>query len=69
MGENSAVELFSSSAEMGKDEGMETGHSPSVEFMLSKAVPKLSGGFSAIDVGCGNGWAVRKLGAQEGCQS
>ena len=28
----SAVELFSSWAEMGKDEGMETGHSPSVEF-------------------------------------
>ena len=69
MGEKSAVELFSSWAEMGKDEGMETGHSPSVEFMLSKAVPKLSGGFSAIDVGCGNGWAVRKLTAYEGCQS
>ena len=69
MGEKSAVELFSSWAEMGKDEGMETGHSPSVEFMISKAVPKLSGGFSAIDVGCGNGWAVRKLTAYEGCQS
>ena len=39
MGEKSAVELFSSWAEMGKDEGMETGHSPSVEFMISKAIP------------------------------
>ena len=47
MGEKSAVELFSSWAEMGKDEGMETGHSPSVDFMISKAVPKLSDGFSA----------------------
>ncbi len=67
MGEKSAVELFSSWAEMGKDEGMETGHSPSVEFMISKAIPRLGEGFSAIDVGCGNGWAVRKLSAQEGC--
>ena len=50
---------------MGKDEGMETGHSPSVDFMISKAVPKLSDGFSAIDVGCGNGWAVRRLSAYE----
>ena len=65
----SAVELFSSWAEMGKDEGMETGHSPSVEFMISKAVPKLGEGFSAIDVGCGNGWTVRKLSSTEGCQS
>ena len=68
MGEKSAVELFSSWAEMGKDEGMETGHSPSVDFMISKAVPKLSDGFSAIDVGCGNGWAVRRLREHEGCQ-
>ena len=35
MGKISAVDLFSTWAEMGKDEGMETGHAPSVEFMLS----------------------------------
>ena len=38
MGKISAVDLFSSWAEMGKDEGMETGHAPSVEFMISKSV-------------------------------
>ena len=31
MGKILAVDLFSSWAEMGKDEGMETGHAPSVE--------------------------------------
>ena len=37
MGEISAVDLFSTWAEMGKDEGMETGHAPSVEFMITKS--------------------------------
>ena len=67
MGEISAVDLFSTWAEMGKDEGMETGHAPSVEFMITKSIPKLNGDFSAIDIGCGNGWLVRKLNTFENC--
>ena len=51
MGKISAIDLFSSWAEMGKDEGMETGHAPSVEFMISKSIPKINGDFSAIDIG------------------
>ncbi len=67
MGEISAVDLFSSWAEMGKDEGMETGHAPSVEFMITKSIPKINGDFSAIDIGCGNGWLVRKLNTFDNC--
>ena len=67
MGEISAVDLFSTWAETGKDEGMETGHAPSVEFMITKSIPKLNGDFSAIDIGCGNGWLVRKLNTFENC--
>ena len=67
MGKISAVDLFSSWAEMGKDEGMETGHAPSVEFMITKSIPKINGDFSAIDIGCGNGWLVRKLNTFDNC--
>ena len=67
MSEISAVDLFSSWAEMGKDEGMENGHAPSVEFMITKSMPKLNDDFSAIDIGCGNGWLVRKLNMFENC--
>tara|TARA_B100000029_G_scaffold235429_1_gene232576 strand:+ start:412 stop:1023 length:612 start_codon:yes stop_codon:yes gene_type:complete len=63
----SAIELFSSWAEMGKDKGMEKGHNPSVEFMISKVIPKLNSDFTAIDIGCGNGWTVRKLNSVDGC--
>ena len=67
MGKISAVDLFSSWAEMGKDEGMEIGHAPSVEFMISKSIPKLNGDYSAIDIGCGNGWLVRILNTFDNC--
>lgn len=56
-----ATELFGNWSDIGKDQGMEKGHSPSVEFMISKALNRLTDKFSAIDLGCGNGWAVRKL--------
>ena len=67
MGKISAVDLFSTWAEMGKDGGMETGHAPSVEFMITKSIPRLNDDFSAIDIGCGNGWLVRKLDSFENC--
>ncbi|MDP6870525.1 MAG: class I SAM-dependent methyltransferase [Candidatus Poseidoniaceae archaeon] len=56
-----AVDVFHEWAQLGKDEGMERGHAASVGHMLDMILPKLPDGFSAIDLGCGNGWVVRKL--------
>ena len=61
MEKKAAVDVFSQWALIGKDEGMERGHSASVQAMLELAVPKLNDGFSAIDLGCGNGWVTRML--------
>ncbi|GIQ96511.1 MAG: hypothetical protein CM15mP1_4070 [Methanobacteriota archaeon] len=61
MEKKAAVDVFSQWALIGKDEGMERGHSASVQAMLELAVPKLNYGFSAIDLGCGNGWVTRML--------
>ena len=66
-----ATEVFSEWAGKGKDEGMERGHAASVEEMLNLAflTNNLSQKqFSAIDIGCGNGWVVRKLQQMENCQ-
>ncbi len=40
---------------------MERGHAPSVKEMLELAIPKVKDGFTAIDLGCGNGWVTRML--------
>ena len=61
MEKKSAVDVFSQWALIDKDEGMERGHAASVQAMLELAVPKLKNGFSAIDLGCGNGWVTRML--------
>ena len=61
MEKKAAVDVFSQWALIGKDEGMERGHAPSVQAMLELAIPKLNSGFSAIDLGCGNGWVTRML--------
>ena len=62
-----ATDLFSDWAASGRDEGMEKGHSNGVRAMLSSILPRLTNGFTAIDVGCGNGWVVRKLNALDAC--
>ena len=64
MGKRNATEVFSDWAKFGKDEGMERGHAPSVNEMLNLALPKVPENFSAIDLGCGNGWVVRLLSKQ-----
>lgn len=64
-----ATDLFDSWAKLGKDEGMERGHAASVESMLEHALSRVQGEFSAIDVGCGNGWVVRKLASNPDCIS
>ena len=67
MARRKATDVFSEWAEKGRDEGMEHGHSISVDAMLELAVPKLGANFSAIDVGCGNGWVCRKLANNSQC--
>ena len=62
-----ATELFGNWVDLGKDEGMEIGHNSSVEFMISKALERLSGKFTCIDLGCGNGWTVRKIAKLSNC--
>ena len=64
----SAITLFSKWAEIGKDEGMEKGHAKSVNFMFDKLKPFLQTPFSVLDVGCGNGWVVRKFKEIETCE-
>jgi len=61
MEKKEAVDVFSQWALIGKDEGMERGHAASVQAMLELALPKLNPEFSAIDLGCGNGWVTRLL--------
>ena len=64
---NTAVELFDKWADLGRDKGMEEGHSYSVELMMKRAIERVPENFIAIDVGCGNGWAVRKLAQEPEC--
>ena len=68
MGRRNAIDLFGEWARNGRDEGMEKGHFASVMEMFEIARTRLPSKFSAIDVGCGNGWAVRQLHNIAGCQ-
>ena len=59
-----ATEVFGEWAEQGKDSGMEKGHALAVEDMISFAIQErasLGRNFNFLDLGCGNGWVVRKL--------
>jgi len=67
MGTRSATDLFSEWAMKNKDEGMERGHAASVTEMLDMSLAQMKAPFSAIDVGCGNGWVCRALEQIEGC--
>ena len=57
-----AINLFNKWVSLGKDDGMETNHAPSVDYMLD-LIPSsiLNQKFSFLDIGCGNGWVVRKV--------
>ena len=67
MSGTSAVDLFSEWARLNRDEGMERGHSPSVDAIISAVLGRLPSEFTAIDLGCGNGWAVRRLKMMPSC--
>ncbi len=67
-----ATDVFSEWADIGKDAGMEKGHAPAVDEILTAAFEEMAcieSGFSAIDAGCGNGWVVRLLSTIDGCKS
>lgn len=61
MGLRSATDLFSEWADKGRDEGMEKGHTASVNVMLERLLNGRDEPFTALDIGCGNGWVVRRL--------
>ena len=61
MGLRTATDLFSEWADAGRDEGMERGHTGSVDVMIERLLENWTKPFTAIDVGCGNGWVVRRL--------
>jgi SAM-dependent methyltransferase len=62
------IEVFSDWVENGKDLGMESGHSKSVNNMVDYAT-KDQENFSFIDAGCGNGWVVRNISKSSKCSS
>ena len=71
MGKRPATDVFHDWALVGKDEGMEKGHAASVSEMLEfiwQQVESTDKNFSAVDVGCGNGWVVRKLKSHDNCE-
>lgn len=58
------IEVFSEWALNGKDRGMEKNHANPVGEMLNfiiKERNEIGNEFSFLDLGCGNGWVVRKM--------
>tara|TARA_B100000530_G_C15850163_1_gene444933 strand:+ start:383 stop:1000 length:618 start_codon:yes stop_codon:yes gene_type:complete len=65
-----AINVFGAWAEQGKDIGMEKGHAEAVNEMLDFAIQEreeLNKTFSFLDLGCGNGWVVRKVAENSIC--
>jgi trans-aconitate methyltransferase len=59
-----AVAVFNEWAELDKDLGMERGHADAVTEMLDFALKerhRINKNFTFLDLGCGNGWVVRKV--------
>lgn len=67
MVQREATEVFSEWAEKGKDKGMESGHAASVHAMLELVGIPRSNDYTAVDVGCGNGWVCRLIGSDSKC--
>ena len=61
---NKNILTFDEWAILGKDEGMEKGHHASVQHMtraIFNYYQKKNKKYSLLDLGCGNGWVVRKF--------
>ena len=61
------INFFGDWALSGRDEQMAKGHEDSVNAMLDLVITNQKE-FSFIDVGCGNGWVVRKIFNYPNCQ-
>ena len=62
--ENVNIDIFDTWACKDKDRGMESGHAPSVNAMLdiiNNRTNILYNDFNFLDLGCGNGWVVKKF--------
>ena len=59
---------FDEWAVLGKDEGMERGHHNSVEHMFEMILKQKHKNYSIMDIGCGNGWVVRKFQEHSMCK-
>ena len=57
--------LFDVWAKTGRSEEMEKGHGTTVNQFLDKL--SLKGNFRFLDIGCGNGWVVRKMSENSSC--
>jgi len=57
--------LFDAWAKTGRSEEMEKGHGTTVNQFLDKL--SLKGNFRFLDIGCGNGWVVRKMSEKPSC--
>ena len=69
--DNTNIKIFNNWALKNKDIGMEKGHASSVNKMLSIINEKttiLSKKFNFLDLGCGNGWVVKKFSNCKFCQ-
>lgn len=67
---NINIETFNNWAALDKDKSMEKGHYSSVDKMfriLKKETRILKSNFSFIDIGCGNGWVIRKISKNPCC--
>ena len=63
-----AISLFNRWVELGKDDGMEKNHTPSVNAMLELIPSKFTNSnFDFLDIGCGNGWLVNKVSKLKNC--
>ncbi len=69
---NKNILTFDEWAILNKDQGMEKGHNASVQHMLKNIFEyyeKNGQQYSVIDLGCGNGWVVRKFKEHSLCKS
>ena len=69
---NINIETFDSWAMKNKDIDMQKGHTSSVKKMFSlinNATDIMTQNFKFLDLGCGNGWVVRKISKNKFCKS
>ena len=59
------AKLFDVWANTGRSEDMEKGHGTTVNQFLDKL--PLKENFTFLDIGCGNGWVVRKISQKSSC--